>query len=156
MGKHWTKEERVYFFRHVLPESKCSTRKYSEQGLCFAALAIQMQEDLDALRQSCRTYTEDVLFQHWYQKVWVGTTSNRNSAIYAPSYPGLATTQGRGNSSAPVSPGPATTLLLEERTQLEKKLHQPRLIHLPMRKHSLSLLHHLQQEAHLQARIFPL
>ena len=74
MGKHWTKEERVYFFRHVLPESKCSTGKYSEQGLCFAALAIQMQEDLDALKQSCRTYTEDVLFQHWYQKVWVGTT----------------------------------------------------------------------------------
>ena len=95
MGKHWTKEERAYFLKEVLPKSKYATGEYVEGGgIAFEPLAEQMQQDLDQRNQSRRVYSADVLFQHWYQKVRQGVKSRTTSHIYAPSYPGNSTTQG--------------------------------------------------------------
>ena len=77
MGKHWTQQERAYFIKKVIPLSKYSTGVFKEgRGQSFADLVPKMQEDLDALGQSRRIYTADNLFQHWYQKVRKGASTN--------------------------------------------------------------------------------
>ena len=76
MGKHWTQQECAYFIEQVIPLSKYATGVFSDDGgKGFGELVSQMQEDLDRLGQSRRTYTADNLFQHWYQKVRKGAST---------------------------------------------------------------------------------
>lgn len=83
MGKHWTKEERVYFRNKVIPLSSYCTGDFKVgSGQTFANLCPMMQRDLDAAGQSRRTYTGDNLFQHYYQKERKGALANGKSCSH--------------------------------------------------------------------------
>jgi hypothetical protein len=75
--KHWSVEERDYFSQVLIPQSVYATGDFvASSGRTFKELASVMQADLDALGQSRRTYTEQILFQHWYQKERKGPSAN--------------------------------------------------------------------------------
>lgn len=73
-----------------------------------STLAIQMQADMDKKNQTRRQYTEDILWQHYYQKVRNGAKSHTNSATFAPSFPGNPATQHRDEREVPMAQEPTS------------------------------------------------
>ncbi|KAM3083659.1 hypothetical protein ACMFMF_001028 [Clarireedia jacksonii] len=72
-GKFWSKAEKEYFMKVVMPLSKCNTSdgtySSSSPGLGWDALAIRMQAEMDAKGESRRRYTQQMMYEHYYQKV---------------------------------------------------------------------------------------
>lgn len=65
----WSNEEKQYFLQQIVPRSHYANGYYESTGRSFEDLAQIMQRDLDDRNLSRRTYSGDLLFQHWYQKV---------------------------------------------------------------------------------------
>jgi hypothetical protein len=82
MGQpYWTREEEDYFANVIIPLSDhCTGTHLNGSGEKFGALAPRMQRRMQAIGINKRTYTEQNLFQHWYQRYSARATGRNQQA----------------------------------------------------------------------------
>lgn len=82
MGQpYWTREEEDYFRTVIIPLSDhCTGSHVANSGQKFGELAFQMQTQMRSMGINKRTYTEQNLFQHWYQRYSARARDRRQQA----------------------------------------------------------------------------
>ncbi|KAA8568872.1 hypothetical protein EYC84_007851 [Monilinia fructicola] len=88
-GKFWSKEEQYYFVHTVMRLSRFNgpNGEYNANyGMPWPDLANMMQRDMDFRGLTRRTYTGNMLYEHWYQTVrkWWGDAEARRIRATAP------------------------------------------------------------------------